>query len=103
MTAIGRLALREEGANWNVYYALPGTMDGAIFIGSVVMTVVATPELKQAFVDFMTRLVGDLIEREIGKPVTWNDPERAPEAERAGRACFHLKIKRRAGDDALAA
>lgn len=32
---IGRLAMRHEGSNWSAYYAEPGTMEGAIFLGSV--------------------------------------------------------------------
>jgi hypothetical protein len=36
MTQIGRLALREEGEWWNAYYyAMPGTMDGALHLGSI--------------------------------------------------------------------
>lgn len=86
MIAIGRLALREEGEIWCAYYAQPDTMVDAIFLGCILLTAVATPERKQAFIDLMRELVGDLIEQKIGKRVTWSDPERAPESERAGRA-----------------
>ena len=37
MTQIGRLAMRVEGKLWVAYYALPNTMKGAIFLGSVQM------------------------------------------------------------------
>lgn len=87
-TKIGRLALRHEGANWNAYYALPGTMDGAIFLGSIAMRfVVGQPERSKVFMDLMREAVSDLIEELTGQRPTWPEGvQPAPEHERAGMA-----------------
>ena len=34
---IGRLAMRVEGELWSAYYAMPNTMEGAVFLGSIAM------------------------------------------------------------------
>jgi len=85
-TKIGRLALRHEGANWNAYYALPGTMAGAIFLGSIAMRFVdGKPDRKDAFIAFMREAVSDLVEELTGQRPTWPEgPHAAPENERAG-------------------
>lgn len=84
---IGRLALRQEGDNWNAYYALPDTMDGAIFLGAIRMGAVALNDTrKQAFMDLMRDVVADIIEEETGIRPQWGGPERAPERERSGSA-----------------
>jgi len=82
---IGRLAMRHEGTNWNAYYAMPDTMEGAIPIGSITMRFVDNPERKKAFMDFMREAVSDLIEETTGHRPTWPDgPQSAPERERSG-------------------
>lgn len=82
---VGRLAMRHEGANWNAYYAMPGTMEGAIFLGSIGMRFVADPVRKDAFMSFMREAVSDLIEEACGIRPVWPDaPHAAPENERAG-------------------
>jgi hypothetical protein len=85
-TKIGRLALRHEGANWNAYYALPGTMDGAIFLGSIALRfVVGNPDRSKVFIGFMLEAMSDLIEELTGQRPTWPEgPQAAPEHERAG-------------------
>ena len=88
---IGRLALREEGENWSAYYALPDTMEGALFLGSIRMGAVAGVSVgnkarKQAFMDLMRDLVDDIIEEKTGIRPSWGEPERAPESERAGHS-----------------
>lgn len=84
-TEIGRLALRHEGATWNAYYAMPGTMDGAIFLGSIAMRFVEDVKRKNAFMDMMREAVSDLIEEKTGQRPTWpKGAEPAPEHERAG-------------------
>ncbi len=45
----GRLAMRVEGNNWVAYYAMPYTMEGAVWLGSIAMGAVQAPERKQAF------------------------------------------------------
>ena len=82
---IGRLAMRHEGPNWNAYYALPDTMEDAIFLGGVVMRLVNTPERRDRFIACMREFVSDLIEEEIGTRPIWPEgPHPAPESERAG-------------------
>lgn len=64
---IGRMALRVEGDLWNAYYALPGTMEGAIFLGSVRIGAVRDARRKNAFMALMTEIVGDFLEPELGQ------------------------------------
>lgn len=83
---IGRLAMRHEGTNWNAYYAMPSTMEGAILLGSIAMRfVVGNPERHKAFMDLMREAVSDVIFDETGQRPTWPEGvQRAPEHERAG-------------------
>jgi hypothetical protein len=85
---IGRLALRHEGNNWNAYYAMPGTMVGAIFLGSITMAAIhSNEERKLAFMQMMRDIVADVIEMETGQRPTWPDGvQPAPEHERAGHS-----------------
>lgn len=84
---IGRLALRVEGDNWNAYYALNDTMEGAVPLGSItMMAVTRNPALKQAFMDLMIGVVSDILEDATGRKPTWSDPETAPEHERSRNA-----------------
>lgn len=87
MSDVGRLAFRAEGEHWNVYYALPGSMDGAIPLCSIRLAAVhRNPDLKAAFMALAQELVGDLIEERLGERPAWNDPRPAPEHERSGSA-----------------
>ena len=82
---IGRLAFREEGNHWNAYYALPDTMDGAIWLGSIAMRFVVTNKVrKSVFMALMRDSFDDLMEELIGERPTWPEPEGhpAPEHER---------------------
>lgn len=83
---IGRLALRHEGNSWNAYYAMPDTMEGAIWLGSIAMRFVDdNPERKAAFIGLMREGVSDLIEEKVGVRPTWPEGlQAAPEHERAG-------------------
>ena len=84
---IGRLALRHEGDFWNAYYAMPDTMEGAIFLGCVAIAAVQDQARKAAFMDLMRSAVGQFIEEQTGGNVTWPDSaQRAPEHERSGHA-----------------
>ena len=85
---VGRLAMRHEGANWNAYYAMPGTMEGAIPLGSIAMRFVeGKPERKEAFMEMMKEAVSDLIEELTGHRPTWPEgAHAAPEHERAGHS-----------------
>lgn len=84
---IGRLALRVDGENWIAYYAMLGTMDRAIMLGSIRMSIVTkSPARKQEFMDLMQEVVADLIEEAVGERPNWNRPQGAPENERSGNA-----------------
>ena len=86
-TQIGRLAMREEGENWNAYYALPDTMDEPIFLGSIRMAAVVNNEArKNAFMEMMRGIVSDIIEDMTGVRPIWGGPKPAPQHEMAGHA-----------------
>lgn len=81
----GRLALRVEGDNWNAYYAMPETMESAIYLGSIKMKFVADNEArKTAFMDLMRECVADIIEETTKVRPTWGGPRSAPDHEKAG-------------------
>jgi hypothetical protein len=75
---MGRLAMREEGDDWKAYYAMPETMKGAIFLGSIKMRFVVVEERKKAFMDLMREAVADLIEEKMGIRPVWGGPKAAP-------------------------
>lgn len=83
---IGRLAMRHEGENWVAYYALTDTMEGALLLGSIRMTLVADPKRKNAFMDLMRDAVGDMLKQATGADPSWGGAHRAPEHERSGNA-----------------
>jgi hypothetical protein len=85
-TQIGRLAIRKEGENVNAYYAMPGTMEKAIWLASVKLTAADLPGVFDAFMDLGRAIVGELIFEQTGLRPTWGGPEKAPEHERAGGA-----------------
>jgi hypothetical protein len=83
----GRLALRRECCFWNAYYAADGTMEGAVFIGSILISAVKdNPERKNAFLHIMFDAVADLVEKETGIRPTTGEIKAAPEHERTGNA-----------------
>jgi hypothetical protein len=84
---MGRLALRVEGSLWCAYYALPDTMDGALFLGSIRLQFVEDAERKLVFMALMKEAVGDILEEKVGERPTWPEGEQpAPEHERGGNA-----------------
>lgn len=83
---LGRLALRVEGENWCAYYALPSTMVGAIFLGSIRMSLVEDKDCKQAFMDLMRMALGIVLKEVVGEEPKWEAPILAPENERSGSA-----------------
>lgn len=79
LAQVGRIALRIEGSNWNAYWALPDTMDGATFIASTRLSVVyGKPERKAQFVAFVRAAISDLFQEHWGKRPEWPDPEGRP-------------------------
>jgi hypothetical protein len=86
-TLVGRLALRQEGTLWNAYYALPETMEGAIFLGSIkIGAVTGNPDRKEAFASLMWGIVAEIIEEKTGCKPECALLETAPESERAGNS-----------------
>lgn len=83
---VGRLAFRVEGDMWNAYYALPTTMDGALFLGSIRMVFVHDADRKAAFMDMMRQAVSEILKGETGFSPIWPGPVVAPEHERGGKA-----------------
>lgn len=84
---IGRIALRVEGDKWAAYYALNETMKGAIFLGSIRMGAVrGNPVRREQFMLMMRSIVEDIIEKETGERPSFDQVNKAPEHERAGRS-----------------
>jgi len=79
---IGRVAFRVEGKWWNAYYAMPGTMKGAIKLASIRMTLVEKEERRTAFLKTVELCVGDAMGTIIGTRPSWKKPVPAPEHER---------------------
>jgi hypothetical protein len=75
-TEVGRLAMRQEGDLWVAYYAASSTMDKALFLGSVRIAFVRTPERKAAFMELMKAAVSDILNEATGGEVTWPHGER---------------------------
>jgi hypothetical protein len=86
MTQAGRLAMRVEGNLWVAYFAQMGTMDGAIFLGSIQMAFVQDRDRKAAFMGLMREAVGEILAAASGAEPHWPAPVPAPESERSGRA-----------------
>lgn len=86
-TPVGRLAFRVEGDFWNAYWApSESSMDGAIQLGSLRMSVAKLPARKDQFMDLMRAAFGDMVNDVVGARPTWNAPRPGPEHERGGSA-----------------
>jgi len=87
MVQVGRLALRVEGEYWNAYYAESSTLDGAVLLGSIRMSIVQGSlarheRTKKQFMRLMRDVVADLLRDVVGQRPTWNEPVAAPSHER---------------------
>jgi hypothetical protein len=83
---VGRLAFRVEGDNWACYYAMPDSMERAIWMGTIRMGLVANPERKQMFMDLMKHALSEFIKESTGQlPEMWKE-ELASESERSESA-----------------
>lgn len=81
---VGRLAMRRERELWCAYYAMPDTMDNAIFLGSIRMgAIVDNPERKQAFMNMMRDALAEIFAAKGHDVAAW-DMHKAPEHERTG-------------------
>jgi len=85
---VGRLAFRVEGNLWVAYYALPNTMNDAIFLGSIQMAIVQDFSTKHIFMSLMRDAVSAIIKAQSGHDSDWPEPDGrpAPQHEKAGRA-----------------
>lgn len=81
-----RIALRDEGTFWNAYLASMDSMDGALHIGSLRMSIVRNNgKARQAFIELMQSVMADAL-HDLKINVERFNIEPAPEAERGGRA-----------------
>lgn len=80
---MGRLALRVEGDNWVAYYALPDTMDNALWLGAIKLKCVLEEDRKALFMYLMQEAVSDIIEERFGERPEWKVPHSAPQHERS--------------------
>ena len=79
---IGRLAMRVEGDNWNAYLAEPGTMEGAVLLGSIKLSAVkSNMERRQDFIALMRKIASDLIRDMTGVIPSFGEPVTAPKDE----------------------
>jgi hypothetical protein len=79
---VGRLAFRVEGVMWNCYWAFPGTMKGALYLGSIHMNIAKVPEYKDAFMKIMKDSLQTVLnEAGLGVVDAWEE-QTAPEHER---------------------
>jgi len=84
MQKMGRLAMRAEGTHWNAYYAMPDTMEGAIWLGSIALRFVDTAPRRTQFISMMRECFADVMEEICGCRPTFPDgPQPAPEHERS--------------------
>lgn len=83
---IFRLALRVEGNNWTAYCAKADTMDGAIWMGSIRLSIVDTNEdRKRAFIELMRGALAEFLKSQGVLVESWNEQD-APQHERSGTA-----------------
>lgn len=83
---VARLAFRVEGDKWTCYAAKPDTMEGARFMGCIMMGIANDPHRKAMFMELMKDAFGDFIEEYFGaSPTSWETHD-APESERSGSA-----------------
>jgi len=82
---IGRLAMRVEGDNWTAYWAKPGTMEGALWLGSIRLALVQSTERREAFIALMRDALEVLFAEKFGPVDSWETTP-APETERSGSA-----------------
>jgi hypothetical protein len=82
----GRIALRVEGLFWNAYFAKPDTMEGALLLGSIRMSLVADNSRVKAHFMTTMRMAIAAIHEEMGSEVVKWSQKHAPESERGGNA-----------------
>ncbi len=88
LAQIGRLAFRQEGEWWVVYWAPEtSTMEKAVELARVALRLVQTKKRRDQFIGFARDVYADMAEEAIGvRPTFPTEPQPAPEHERAGSA-----------------
>ena len=82
-----RIAIRAEGPSINAYFAMTGSMDEAVLIGSINRALCNQDrKLFEQFKALMTNCCQVLIEQIGGKKVLTVFEQDAPEHEKAGHA-----------------
>lgn len=81
-----RIALRVEGSWWVAYLAPPQTMEGALELGRIRMSIAENPDRKQRFMQLVQDAVAEVIADTTGSAPEMFETQSAPEHERAGRA-----------------
>jgi hypothetical protein len=83
---MGRLAMRIEGDMRRAYYALPDTMEGALYLGELHMAAAELPGFRQRFLHLMRDAVTSLIQQRTDITMAWpNAPQAEPDHERKER------------------
>lgn len=81
-----RLAIRREGEFVNAYHAASGTMDGAMLVGSIRVSILdAHKDIWEDWKALMSRAYQTVVHDATGCEVEMNEGP-APEHERSGRA-----------------
>lgn len=78
---IGRIAFRVEGNWWVAYYALPDTLEEALELARIQMSIVQDIGRKQTFMNLCLEYIAEVVP---AFQVTERRP--APEHEKAGRS-----------------
>lgn len=78
-----RLALRVEGNKWSAYCAKTDSMDDAVWMGSIAMSIVEDKDRQRAFVELMKDALTGFLTSQGVEVSSWNE-QAAPEHERAG-------------------
>ncbi len=70
---IGRLTMRREGKDWNVYYILPNKVSMLLFLCSMrVNTIANNPKRMRIFMD----MVSDTVKYKTGIQPDWEEPKK---------------------------
>jgi len=72
---IGRLTFRVEDDLMVARYALPDTMDGALFLGALALPIARVPRFKAVFVKMMQDALERILLDSAGVKPTWDGPK----------------------------
>jgi hypothetical protein len=84
---VGRIAFRVEGDWWNAYWTpRQDSMNEAVHLGSVRMSLAVAPDVKASFMEAMKQAFAVATKDALGVAPEFGDAEHASERERSGRA-----------------